>query len=170
MYHATNNHSLDRHATRKALVIGLAAILALVAGPARADHIEVGVLGCVAGPSGGIIVMTEQQLACTFQPTSGPSQTYVGTVRKFGLDVGVTGGTVISWAVIAEEGDFDPGALAGEYLGVSADASLGAGAGVNVLLGGSNQAFVLQPVSIQGDIGVEIAVGITDLELIHIEA
>ncbi len=152
-----------------AVGLGLALTLALAPAPARAEHLKVGVLDCVAGPSGGIVVMTEQSLACTFQPTAGSPQTYVGNVRKFGLDIGVTGGTVITWVVFAEQDNFDPGALAGDYVGVSADASLGIGVGVDVLLGGSDRSFVLQPISVQGEVGVDIAVGITDLELVRTE-
>jgi len=135
-------------------------------GSAFAAKLEVGTLACTAGASGGIIVMTEQALDCVFQPSGdGEPQQYIGEVRKFGLDVGVTGGTQIQWLVLADEADWDPAALGGTYVGVSADASLGIGAGVNVLLGGTNGSIVLQPVSVQEEVGLDIAVGITDLKL-----
>jgi len=161
-----------RDAIRERLVkTGLLAALTLpmifgTSGAAFAARLAVGSLACTAGESGGVIVMTDQALDCVFQPSDGGEpQQYVGEVRKFGLDVGVTGGTQIQWLVLADESDWDPSALGGNYLGVSADASLGIGVGVNVLLGGTNGSIVLQPVSIQEEVGVDIAVGITDLQL-----
>jgi len=150
---------------------GLLAALTLpmifaTSGAAFAARLEVGSLACTAGASGGVIVMTEQPLDCVFQPSDGGEpQQYVGEVRKFGLDIGVTGGTQIQWLVLADESDWDPAALGGNYVGVSADASLGVGVGVNVLLGGTNGSIVLQPVSVQEEVGLDVAVGITDLQL-----
>ena len=149
------------------LLAGLTlAMVVATSGAAFAAKLEVGSLACTAGASGGVIVMTEQKLDCVFQPSDGSEpQQYVGEVRKFGLDIGVTGGTQIQWLVLADEADWDPAALGGNYVGVSADASLGIGAGVNVLLGGTDGSIVLQPVSVQEEVGLDIAVGITDLQL-----
>ncbi|MDB5539229.1 MAG: hypothetical protein JWQ89_956 [Devosia sp.] len=148
------------------LGLGLALVFAATQ-PAHARELRVGVLDCIAGPGGGIIVMTTESLTCTFHPTNGVSQTYIGTVKKFGLDIGITGGTVIAWAVLADQDNYDPQALAGNYVGVSADASIGLGAGANALLGGSSRSFVLQPISVQGEVGVDIALGITDMDLVR---
>jgi len=145
--------------------LALATILG-TSGTAWAAKLTVGSLVCSAGASGGVIVMTEQPLDCVFEPAGGGEpQKYVGEVHKFGLDVGVTGGTEIQWLVLADESAWDSSALGGNYLGVSADASLGVGVGVNVLLGGSNGSIVLQPVSVQEEVGLDVAVGITDLQL-----
>lgn len=166
-----NAHSFRDAIQERLVKTGLLAALTLpvifaTSGAAFAAKLEVGTLACTAGASGGLIVMTEQSMDCVFQPSdgSGPQQ-YVGEVRKFGLDVGVTGGTQIQWLVLADEADWDPSALGGNYVGVSADASVGIGAGVNVLLGGTNGSIVLQPVSVQEEVGLDVAVGITDLQL-----
>ena len=43
--------------------------------------------------------------------------------------------------------------------------SIAAGLGANVLVGGSNRAVALQPVSVQGQVGLNIAAGVGTLEL-----
>ena len=57
------------------------------------------------------------------------------------------------------------GALAGGYAGVSAEATAGLGIGANALLGGSNKSIALQPLSVQGQEGLNIAVGVAELRL-----
>ena len=107
-----------------------------------------------AGPD--FIVGSQKDLTCTFTPADGsrPAETYVGTVSKFGLDVGVTGPTLMRWLVLAPTGNPLPaGSLAGDYVGASAEATAAVGAGANVLVGGSNQTFALQPLSVQAQTG-----------------
>ena len=89
---------------------------------------------------------------------------YDGSITKYGLDLGVIGGGIIIWAVFTET-VAGPGFLAGDYVGVSGEASLGAGLGANVLIGGSNRTVTLQPVSVSAQIGINIAVGVTALHL-----
>jgi len=136
--------------------------------PARAqDYVKAGVLTCAVSGGVGLIITSLKTLDCTFVPdTRGPVH-YVGTIRKFGVDIGVTSGAVIVWAVLSSVRGFAEGGLAGTYGGVSAEASLVVGAGANVLLGGSNRAFALQPLSVQGQIGINIAAGVTSMELTH---
>ena len=57
------------------------------------------------------------------------------------------------------------GALAGEYAGVSGDVGIGLGAGVNVILGGSNRTVALQPISLQGSIALNVVAGVSSLKL-----
>jgi hypothetical protein len=105
---------------------------------------------------------------CTYQPADKnlAPENYHGTISKIGLDVGVTGETLISWVVLAPNADlYAPGALAGDYVGASAEASAAIGAGANVLVGGSNRTFSLQPLSVQAQTGVNIAVGVTEFKL-----
>ena len=96
--------------------------------------------------------------------TQGPSEVYVGSISKFGLDVGATSGGEMIWSVYAPT-TRRFGALAGHYSGASAEATVGAGLGANVLVGGSARTVALQPVSVQGQTGLNVAVGVTGLEL-----
>ena len=56
-------------------------------------------------------------------------------------------------------------ALAGKYVGASGEATVGVGLGANVLVGGSNRTVALQPVSVQGQTGLNLAVGVAGLTL-----
>jgi hypothetical protein len=57
------------------------------------------------------------------------------------------------------------GALAGEYVGASGDIGLGVGVGANILVGGSARSFALQPLSLQGSVAVNFALGLSALHL-----
>ena len=94
----------------------------------------------------------------------GPTESYSGTITKLGLDLGVTTGGVIVWLVYAPT-SLRAGELAGTYAGGTAEATIGVGLGANVLVGGSNQTVALQPVSVQGQVGVNLAVGFAELQL-----
>lgn len=123
----------------------------------------VGTLTCTGGEGVGFIIGSQKRFACRFVPTSGKAERYTATVNRFGLDVGVTGRSTMVWTVLGSASK--KRALAGSYGGASADASLGIGGGAKVLVGGSNQSVVLQPVSVQGQTGVNVAVGVTSLTL-----
>jgi hypothetical protein len=85
-------------------------------------------------------------------------------IRRFGLDIGATRRGVLSWAVLSE-GSVRRGSLAGSYVGASAEATVGAGVGANVLVGGSNRSIALQPLSVSGQTGLNLALGVGDFEL-----
>jgi hypothetical protein len=152
-------------------VLVVAALLAgaLTLGePARAQgpaYVKAGILTCGVGAGIGLIITSNKSLACTFSPSGRPAEDYTGNIRRFGLDLGVTGASVIVWAVFAKVHGFPVGALAGRYSGISAEATVGLGLGANVLFGGSDRAFALQPLSVQGQIGLDIAAGVTALDL-----
>jgi hypothetical protein len=149
-----------------AVLIGAATVGANA--PARAqDYVKVGVLTCSVSGGVGLIITSSKALSCTFAPDTRGPEHYAGTIRKFGLDIGVTSGAVIVWAVLSSVHGVPVGALAGNYGGVSAEASVIIGGGANVLLGGSNRSFALQPLSVQGQVGLNIAAGITSLELFY---
>jgi Protein of unknown function (DUF992) len=156
-----NSH---HHQLRSALTASALCALAAMA-PARAAHVEAGVLTCTAYGGTGFIFGSTKDLACKFQGTSGGTAHYRGSINKFGLDLGFTGKTVIVWTVLAPSADLPSGALAGNYGGVSAEATVGLGVGANALVGGSNNSVALQPVSVQGQQGLNVAVGISQLEL-----
>ncbi|HEX2019533.1 MAG TPA: DUF992 domain-containing protein [Aurantimonas sp.] len=148
--------------------IALATALAvspLAAGSASAA--EIGFLGCNSDGSTGFIIGSSEDLVCDFTPADGgPVERYAATLDTFGLDVGVTGRTVMSWAVIAAgDGGYEPSALAGTYVGASADASAIVGGGANILVGGADNSYTLQPVSIQAQEGINAAIGVSRFTL-----
>jgi hypothetical protein len=132
------------------------------------EGVELGVLECSIQGGAGFIIGSSKSLNCTFRPASktfGP-EIYVGQVNKFGLDVGITGRTLMRWMVLASNADiYAPGALAGNYVGASAEATAAVGVGANVLVGGSNRTFTLQPVSVQAQTGLNLAAGVSRFEL-----
>jgi hypothetical protein len=147
----------------------LAVIAAItLPGPAvaqAANRTKVGTLTCDISGGIGLIVTSKKQLTCMFTPSStGSREVYTGSITKFGLDLGATTGGEMIWAVYAPS-NRKVGALAGHYGGASAEATVGAGVGANVLVGGSNRTVTLQPVSVQGQAGLNLAVGVAGLEL-----
>jgi hypothetical protein len=153
-----------------ALGVALFAIGVTAGGaPAQAQtYVKAGVLTCSVGPGVGLLITSSKSLDCAFTPDFRGPERYTGQIRKFGLDVGVTGDAVIVWGVLSTVEGFAPGGLAGTYGGVSAEASVVIGAGANVLVGGSNRAFALQPLSIQGQFGLNLAAGVTQIDLVHV--
>ncbi len=126
---------------------------------------KAGTLTCDISAGIGLIIGSKKDVACIFTPsTPGAREVYTGSITKFGLDVGATAGGEMVWAVFAPT-DRRIGALAGNYGGASAEATVGAGLGANVLVGGSNRTVSLQPVSVQGQAGLNLAVGVAGLEL-----
>jgi hypothetical protein len=145
----------------------LAAAAALLSDPSAAQaqsRIEAGTLTCRMGPSVGALIASRQRLRCAFA-TGGRVENYSGTITRFGLDVGITAGGVMRWRVLARTRALGPGALAGNYVGASGDISLGVGVGANALVGGSRRSTVLQPVSVVGQVGVNLALGVAGLTL-----
>ena len=132
---------------------------------AQAPRTKVGTLTCDISAGIGLIITSKKDLTCMFTPSQpGPREVYVGTISKFGLDLGATAGGEMIWAVYAPS-DRRHGALAGNYGGATAEATVGAGLGANVLVGGSNRTVALQPVSVQGQAGLNVAAGVADLRL-----
>jgi Protein of unknown function (DUF992) len=131
-----------------------------------ANWTQVGMLSCKLNPSIGFIIFGHQSMECGFtQGGRFPPQAYEGALNTVGLDVGVTAGGVLGWAVFAPTAGPPPGALAGEYVGATGDIGLGLGAGVNVLVGGSGRSFALQPVSLEGSVAINVTLGLSGLQL-----
>ncbi len=149
-------------------IFGVGIALGLGGTPASAQTAKslVGTLTCKGGPSVGLIVGSQQRMLCVFKPEgSRSSREYRATITKVGLDVGFKNETTIVWGVIGST-DVRRGALlVGDYGGVSAEASVALGGGANALVGGSDKSVVLQPLSVQGQTGLNIAVGVTSLTL-----
>jgi hypothetical protein len=150
---------------RRLISCAVLAAGAAVAPAAQAQNVQAGTLNCALSGSIGMIITSLRELTCTFTNSRGEAEVYVGSIRRFGLDLGVTAGGQMVWAVFAPSGRYSRGALAGNYSGASAEASVAAGLGANVLVGGSNRSFALQPLSVQGQAGLNVAVGVVDLEL-----
>lgn len=134
--------------------------------PARAElGIQVGELNCQIGRDVGLILGSREALTCRFAGIGGGASSYVGTITKFGIDIGVTEGGELVWAVFAPTSELAGGALAGRYFGVTAEATAGVGVGANVLVGGFDRSISLQPLSLQGQTGADIAAGVAEMQL-----
>ena len=137
-----------------------------LAAPAMADaRIEVGILTCEVQGGTGLIITSKKEMTCTFSAIDDFTETYDGTIRKFGIDIGETDYTTIKWAVFAPTTEMEAGAFEGTYVGLSAEATLGAGLGANALIGGFDQSIALQPFSGQVQEGLNIAAGVGALTL-----
>jgi hypothetical protein len=129
---------------------------------------QVGRLNCVMGPTVGLIIGSVQRMACTFNARNGARESYAATFKRLGLDIGVTAGGRLAWSVYArtaEAAKLKPRALAGTYIGASGDIAFGLGVGANALVGGSQRTIVLQPVSVEGQVGIGIALGAASFRL-----
>jgi uncharacterized protein DUF992 len=147
-----------------ASILGVAALLS-TAGLTQAQQIRAGLLNCDISAGIGLIIGSQRSVSCVFSPDlPGPQEGYVGTISKFGLDIGATVAGHMVWAVYTQT-TRGPGFLAGDYAGASGEVSVVAGLGANVLVGGSNRTVALQPLSVEGDIGLNLAVGVANLAL-----
>lgn len=150
------------------LVLGVSATPAV----AQQTGLEIGVLDCQIEGGTGFIIGSTKDLRCTFKPagdTFAP-ESYFGVVNKYGLDIGFTGETMMQWLVLAPSNNiYAPGALAGDYIGASAEVSAAIGAGANLLVGGSAQSYTLQPLSVQTQTGVNLALGVSQFQLRSID-
>ena len=133
---------------------------------AAAEKIRAGILDCDVSAGIGLFFGEKQTMRCTFKPLGGGQvDHYNGRIKEVGLALGATAGGVMVWSVISAQQGVPSGALAGIYSGISADASVGLGLGENMLLGGNNSAFMLQPTSYEGQVGLNVAAGVTTITL-----
>lgn len=150
--------------------IAAAVIATILAGTARAQDrgVELGTLECAISGGTGFIFGSSKDLSCTFTPTDKTfaPEAYFGAVNKYGLDIGTTRQAVMRWLVLTPlKNIYAPGALAGDYIGASAEVTAAVGAGANLLVGGSSEAFTLQPLSLQTQTGVNLAIGVSQFQL-----
>ena len=148
-------------------VLTALALLASLNTPLAAQQTtKAGVLTCKTSASLGLILGSHQKVACSFTPDGGgPPEIYFGHINRLGLDLGVKAGGIMAWAVLAPTKGVPHGALAGKYVGGSGSISVGVGASANVLVGGSHRSFALQPLSVEGQVGVNLALGVAGLTL-----
>jgi hypothetical protein len=143
-------------------------VAALAASPASAQSTaQVGTLSCDLSAGVGMILSQKQTMTCLYRPASGgPPEPYLGRIDEFGVALGAVSQGHLVWGVIAPSSGVSRGALSGTYGGVGAEATAGAGIGANVLVGGTGRAFSLQPISIEGQTGLNIAAGVTTVTLL----
>ncbi len=151
-----------------ASLAGAGAGAAMAEGTAAAaqseNHTQVGSLKCDVSSGIGLILGSKKKMTCTFDKTDGTTETYTGHVLKVGADIGYTHESVLLWAVLAPSGKTDVGGMAGRYTGVSAEATAVGGVGANVLFSAGNN-FTLQPLSVQGQTGLNVAAGVSQIKL-----
>ena len=145
--------------------IAIAALMAPLAAADAMPPVRAGILQCQGGQNIGFVVGSVTSLECVFQSEGRRPEPYVATIHRLGLDLGVTQLTRLSWAVNAPTNRVGRGDLSGNYGGVGANASVGVGGGGNFLVGGPQNSYALQPISVQGQTGLNVAAGIADLEL-----
>jgi hypothetical protein len=147
---------------------GLTVVLAGVCAGAHAqqmNRVRVGVLECRGGASIGFVVGSVTHLGCLLRADRVPEDRYIATIRKVGVDLGITQESTLTWVVYAPVERLGIGDLSGDYAGAQGSASVGVGLGGNVLVGGSANSIALQPLSVQGQVGLNVSAGLESLEL-----
>jgi hypothetical protein len=143
-------------------------VLCLAASANATGRFELGVLNCSIDGGMGYVLASNKGVSCTFRPSNGgPSEIYTGVISKLGVDLGRTQQGHLVWAVLAASRNYDGGNLAGNYFGVNAEASVITGGGANLLLGGFERSYALQPLSVQAQTGLNLAVAVSSLQLMH---
>lgn len=151
------------------LVIGFIHFIALsvaITAHAQQTKMRAGTLICKSKGGIGLIVGSNERVRCTYKPIDGGhASRYRGTITRIGLDLGIKGQSEIVWDVLGSSTSLSADTISGEYVGVAADAAVGVGGGAQILLGGSQKSVVLQPLSIKGQTGLNISVGVAGLTL-----
>ena len=156
---------------RRSFILAGAVLTTMLASFASANaqqplqRVQVGILECRGGASIGFIVGSVTNLGCVLRVEGMPEDRYIATIRKVGVDLGITQESALAWGVYAPVARLGPGDLSGNYAGAQGSASVGVGVGGNALVGGSNNSIALQPLSVQGQVGLSVAAGLESLEL-----
>jgi hypothetical protein len=147
------------------LLMSAAALVALAGSAQAASGVKVGTLTCNVASGWGFVFGSSKDLHCNFRPNNHMGEHYTGSISKFGVDIGYTEGGVLVWGVFAPSSDVRPGVLQGDYAGATASATVGVGLGANVLIGGLDKSIALQPLSVEGNKGLNVAAGIGAISL-----
>jgi hypothetical protein len=150
-----------------AMATAAVSVPAQAQGDDRPGGLRVGTLSCQEAGGWGFILGSSHPVRCQFigNADHGRPDEYEGSIAKFGVDIGYQASAVIVWEVLAPTDHLGRGDLGGSYAGGTGNAAVGIGAGVNALIGGFNKSFTLQPVSIEGETGLNVAAGIGELTL-----
>ena len=151
-----------------AMAVGALALGA--AAPAYADQsgVRVGILTCNEASGWGLVFGSSHEIHCTLNSDGHIVARYRGHIDKFGVDVGYQSGGVLVWAVVAPTSGANPGSLNGRYAGLTAGAAVGGGAAANAQVGGLDRSIALQPLSVEGMNGVNLAAGIGAMTLKYV--
>jgi hypothetical protein len=136
-------------------------------GQAAPSGVNVGTLTCGVASGWGFVFGSSKDLHCVFRQNNKHNTHYEGSISKFGVDIGYTEGGVLVWGVVAPTSDVRAGSLSGDYAGVSASATVGVGVGANVLVGGFDKSFSLQPLSVSGNEGLNVGAGMGSINLAY---
>jgi len=149
---------------------GLALGTLAMQGPAQADvTVKTGLLTCHVASGWGFVFGATRSLNCTYTSVDGKKVgKYKGSISKFGIDIGYLQSGVLAWAVLSPSKDVEPSGLAGDYGGLTAGATAGVGGSANLLVGGSNKTISLQPLSVEGNQGFNLAAGIAAISLKYV--
>jgi hypothetical protein len=154
--------------TKFRLMMGAAIAVAGIACASAADAaphgVRVGDLTCNVASGWGFVFGSSKDLHCTYRG-NGHIEHYTGSISKFGVDIGYTEGGVLIWGVFAPTSDTRKGALSGDYVGGSAQVTAGLGVGANALVGGFDKSIALQPLSLEGSKGLNVAAGVGSISL-----
>ena len=129
------------------------------------DGVKIGMLSCDVGGGVGYVLGSAKNLDCTFSSTKGKQDHYTGVIRKMGVDLGFTTQGRLAWAVFAPTAGYHRGSLGGLYQGATAEATIFAGIGTNVLVGGTSGSIQLQTISVTGQLGLNLAATGTSITL-----
>ena len=146
-------------------VLLLSVLLGAVSANAQGSTTRAGVLTCRTSASLGLIVGSHQRLRCQFKADAGWTQNYTGAINRVGMDLGVKGGGIMTWLVMGQTSAIPHEALTGKFVGASGGISAGVGVGANVLVGGTRKSISLQPLSVEGQVGVNLALGVAGMTL-----
>ena len=145
--------------------VAICAVALSIPAQAAPHGVKVGELTCGVASGWGFVFGSSKDLRCVFRQSNKHAVHYTGSISKFGVDIGYTEGGVLVWEVVAPSSDVRAGALDGDYVGVSASATAGVGIGANVLVGGFDKSFALQPLSVSDNRGLNVAAGIGSISL-----
>jgi hypothetical protein len=160
------NSRVSRHwLCTLAAAVAIAMSVASVPKAFADGDVKLGYLNCHVGSGFGLIFGSSRELNCTYTPNAGDPEFYKGEISKFGADIGYLASGVMLWVVMAPSNAVGRGALAGHYAGATASATVGIGAGVHVLTGGMHDSIALQPVSIEGNNGLNVGAGVATMTL-----
>jgi hypothetical protein len=148
-----------------AIVFTVASLVPAAHADEQKATVRAGYLTCHVSSGWGFIFGSSRSMKCSYAMQAGYTEYYTGTINKFGADIGYLSSAVMIWAVLAPTNNLGQGALAGHYAGATASASVGVGAGANVLIGGFKNSIALQPITIEGQNGLNVAAGVAALSL-----
>lgn len=144
----------------------LAAPLVLATPSVATPKVALGTLTCKGHGGISLILGSKEHMRCLFKTVlNSERHPYMATITKVGVDIGFKGESTLVWTVLGTTVDTPEGALEGTYGGVTAGIAIGIGGNANALIGGSGQSIVLQPLSLEGQTGLNLSAGVAGLTL-----